>query len=317
MTMSVPAGRTGKSGIITILFTVFAMALTDAFVKHASSQMSLWQIYVCRSCMALPLLLVLAKGHYRPKAPAWVALRSVLLVVMYLAIYAAIPILDLSVIAATLYTGPLFIVLLSALFLNEPVLPAHWIAVALGFLGVLFVVQPSGAGFTTLSLVPVIAAFLYASAAVLTRAKCASEAPPVLAIGVNVALVACGAVASIALLLFPAANAAHYPFLLGQWSKFDRETLIVLMTMALLIVAVTIGLARAYQSARPHIIATFDYAYLIFAAFWGFVFFGEVPNGATIFGMALIMLAGIVVLKAGTGNRPARPKKPRWTQSYR
>ncbi|MFS4582775.1 DMT family transporter [Phaeobacter sp. C3_T13_0] len=286
------------TGIITILLTVFAMALTDAFVKYASSNMTLWQIYVCRSLLALPFLVLLARGRIWPQALGWVTLRSIMLMAMYLAIYAAIPVLDLSVIAATLYTGPLFIVLLSAIVLKEPIRLSHWGAVALGFVGVLCVVQPGGAAFTILSLIPVVAAFLYACAAVLTRAKCTRETPVALAINLNLALIFCGALVSVGLFIASPSGAANYPFLLGTWSGFDWHTVSVLAVMAVLIVGVTLGLARAYQSPRPQIIATFDYAYLIFAAFWGYAFFGEVPDIGTVVGIVLIILAGILVLRA-------------------
>ena len=62
---------------------------------------------------------------------------------------------------------------------------------------------------------------------------------------------------------------SSYPFLLDTWSPFGGNSLKVLGIVAVLIVAVTIGLAHAYQSPRPQVIATFDYAYLIFAAFLG------------------------------------------------
>ncbi len=305
MMPTLPSERTMTSGIITIILTVFAMALTDAFVKYASSDMTLWQIYVCRSCLALPVLVLLAKGRIRPMALGWVSLRSLMLVAMYLAIYAAIPVLDLSVIAATLYTAPLFIVLLSALFLKEQIRLAHWCAVGIGFVGVLVVVQPRGADFTSLSLIPVIAAFLYASAAVLTRAKCVAEAPVTLAISLNMALVICGALVSLGLWLFPVTDADRYLFLLGTWSPLNAATLGVLAIMAALIIGVTLGLARAYQSPRPQVIAIFDYAYLIFAAFWGFVFFGELPDKFTIGGIALIALAGLMILNTDSPEAKA------------
>ena len=295
--------RTVILGIVTILLTVFAMALTDAFVKYASADMTLWQIYVCRSALALPLLALIARGKVLPKAIGWVALRSVALVAMYLAIYAAIPLLDLSVIAASLYTGPLFIVILSAVALRERVRLRQWIAVALGFIGVLLVVQPNGADFTVLSLIPIIAAFLYAVAAVLTRAKCAEEAPASLAVSLNAALILCGIGAILWLWVFPSPFAPIYPFLFGTWAPLDIRTVGILCVMAALIIAVSVGLARAYQSPRPQIIATFDYAYLIFAAFWGYVFFKEVPDVWTVAGIALIVVAGILVLIPASQTR--------------
>ncbi|WP_120499264.1 DMT family transporter [Roseovarius sp. EL26] len=287
------------TGIFTILLTVFAMALTDAFVKFSSADMTLWQIYVCRSVLALPVLVLLANGHFWPKAVGWVTLRSFVLVAMYLAIYAAIPLLDLSVVAAALYTGPLFIVILSAILLREPITPMQWIAVVLGFIGVLFVVRPNGADFTMLSLIPVIAAFLYAVAAVLTRAKCQDERPAALAISLNISLVVVGALVSFWLRISPSGYVERYPFLFAQWSSFSVQTLGILVVMAILIVGVSIGLAKAYQSPRPQVIATFDYAYLIFAAFWGFVFFGEKPQLWTMIGIALIIVAGVLVVIAG------------------
>lgn len=305
------ADQSLTTGILTILLTVFAMALTDAFVKFASAELTLWQIYVCRSVLALPVLVLLAKGQVWPKAIGWVTLRSLALVAMYLAIYAAIPLLDLSVVAAALYTGPLFIVILSAIFLREPVMPLQWIAVALGFVGVLFVVRPNGAAFTSLSLIPVIAAFLYAVAAVLTRAKCQDERPAALAISLNVALIVIGALVSLWLRIAPSDYAESYPFLFAGWSSFSVQTLGILVVMAVLIVGVSIGLAKACQSPRPQIIATFDYAYLIFAAFWGFVFFAETPQLWTMVGIVLIVVAGILVVVSGkTARDPSFDKMP-------
>ena len=166
-----------------------------------------------------------------------------------------------------LYTGPLFIALLSALFLKEPITLGHWLAVGLGFLGVLLVVQPSSADFSWPALIPVLAAFLYASAAVLTRAKCADEAPASLAVNLNTALILCGTVVFLALWLFPMPDASAYPFLLGTWAPLDATRVGLLCILAVLIVFFTMGLARAYQSPRTQVIATFDYSYLIFAAF--------------------------------------------------
>jgi len=290
-------------GIVVIVLTVAAMALTDAFVKFSSAGLSLWQIYVLRSLLAIPALLLLSRGVFRPAAPVWVALRSLALVAMYLAIYAAIPIIDLSVVAASLYTGPLFIVLLSGVFLREPIAWHQWGAVVIGFGGVVIVVGPAASDFTPLSLIPVAAALLYALAAVLTRAKCAGEAALTLAIWLNGFLLICGGAASLSIGMLGAGTLPDYPFLFGGWRPVGGREFIVLCVLAFLIVAVSIGLARAYQSPKPHVIATFDYTYLIFAAFWGYMFFGEVPGSGTLIGMALISFAGLLAV---IGPRRAR-----------
>ena len=65
-----------------------------------------------------------------------------------------------------------------------------------------------------------------------------------------------------------------------------------------------VGVARAYQIAAPSIIATFDYAYLVSAALWGFVFFSEKPDAWTIGGMILITLAGLLVAAPSSKKVP-------------
>ena len=296
-------------GVAIILLTVLAMSFADAVVKYASSSLPLWQIYVTRSLIVIPGLVALAMlgpraVDIRPKSSGWVYLRGFLLALMYLAIYAAIPLLSLSVIAASLYTAPLFIALLSAPVIGERVGLWRWIAICIGFAGVLVILRPATDGFSTLALIPVAAALLYALAAVITRTKCTAELPAAMALGLNFCLLAVGAIATLIIAIWQPSpsQSAVYPFLLGPWIVMGpREWEIVLLLAALMIV-ISIGLAKAYQSAPPTVIATFDYAYLAFAAFWGFVVFSEVPDTPTILGILMIAGAGFLVTARRTGS---------------
>lgn len=288
-------------GIVTIVATVFAMSVADAIVKYASANFPLWQIYLLRSVLAIPLLLLLLSRRRTglwPKAPGWAGLRSLLLALMYIAIYAAAPVLSLSVIAAALYTGPLFIALFSALLIGEPLGPRRWAAILIGFAGVLVILRPGTHAFSWAMLVPVLAALLYALAAIITRAKCAEEAPLALALALNLALLAVGAIGSAVVLLWhpSAAQAAVYPFLLGYWIAMGPREWAVILVLALLIIVIGAGLAKAYQSAPPAVIATFDYSYLLFAGFWSFLVFDQPPDAAAIAGMVLIAAAGFLVM---------------------
>jgi drug/metabolite transporter (DMT)-like permease len=296
-------------GVVTILGTVFAMALADAFIKFVSADMTLWQIYVLRSLIVVPILALLARGRAWPPVLRWILLRNVALTLMYLGIYGVIPFLSLPVLAASLYTGPLFIVVLSAVFLREPISARHWLAILIGFAGVLLIVRPAVSGFTPLALVPVVAAFLYALAAVLTRAKCNEVPALALALWLNLVLLAFGAVASLSIVYADIGAVIDYPFLFESWSVMGSRNWQVIFVLAGLMVGISVGLAKAYQSPHPQVIATFDYAYLAFAALWGFVFFGEIPDFWTALGMALIAAAGLVVLraKAAQGTPSAVP----------
>jgi drug/metabolite transporter (DMT)-like permease len=287
-------------GVLTILGTVLAMALADALIKHSSSGMTLWQVWVLRSVLVVPVLVALARNNLRTLWLGWVMLRSLILVLMYLGIYGAIPFLDLSVIAAALYTAPLFIVALSALVLREPVNRWQWIAILLGFAGAMLIVRPLTAAFSPLTLLPMAAALLYAMAAVLTRARCADVPATAMALSLNLMLLLVGSgVSALIALSGPLAAATANPFLFGHWQGMDAGDWQLVAGLAVLMIGIGIGFARAYQRPRPQVIATFDYAYLIFASFWGYAFFGEVPGHPTLAGMALIALAGALGLWAG------------------
>ena len=71
--------------------------------------------------------------------------------------------------------------------------------------------------------------------------------------------------------------------------------------MAVLAVVVILGsifAAVAYQNGPSAVIATYDYSYLAFSALWGFALFAEVPDALAIFGMGLIVTAGLMVLRS-------------------
>lgn len=305
-------------GVAVIVVTVFAMAFADTIVKYVSSHMPLWQVFVVRSLIAVPAIGAVAFfgsfRNFRPISLGWTMLRSLLLVMMYIAIYAGVPVLSLSTIAASLYTGPLFITLFSAILIGEPVGRGRWVAIVLGFIGVLFIIRPGSDAFSLAALIPVAAAVFYAIAAVITRTKCADERPIVLALGLNYTLLMVGTVATIglaALNLSPESQSI-YPFLIGNWVPMASREWAVVTILAFLIVGIGVGLAKAYQVGPPAVIATFDYSYLIFAAFWSYAFFGDLPDKFTVTGIALILCSGFLVLNpAGFKKRdnldPAAP----------
>jgi len=283
-----------------IVFAVFLMALQDAIIKVASSGLTLWQIYVLRSSLALPVLLVAGIGSaatLRSALGFWALFRAVLLMLMYVSLYASIRVLPLATMAAGFYTGPLFIALLSGLLIGEPVRRNQWLALAIGFAGVLLVLRPGAGSFTGYVLLPVLSGFLYALAAVLTRGRCQDTSPVTLAISLNIVLLAAGLLATLVLAVSAPSLAAADPFLFGRWAVMELSDWALVATLAVLIVGIGLGLAGAYRSAPPAIIASFDYSYLVFSTVFGVLMFAEVPDLQTVSGMALIAGAGFLTLR--------------------
>lgn len=298
-------------GVLAIIPAVFAMALTDAIIKNWSAGISLWQIWVLRSLLVLPVLFVLARGRVRTAGAGWIALRSLALILMYLTMYPALALMDLSLMGAAFYTAPLFIVILSALVLGQRIAAVQWLAILVGFAGLLLIVRPFGAAFTPVILLPVAAAFFYACAAIVTRARCLSTGSVVMGFWLNVAFLGFGGVAAALIEMGIPVPAVDFPFLLSGWQAMSLQDWSVIVLLSLLMTGVAIGVAHAYQSPQPAVIATLEYCYMIFAIFWGFVFFGEVPDLWTIGGMALIAAGGAAVLMGGVSSVGAELKMDR------
>ena len=283
-----------------IVLAVFGLSLGDGVVKLGASTFVLWQIFVLRALLALPVLIVVmaASAPELLRAPPgfrWAVLRSVLLVVMWIAYYVSLPHLDLSVAAAAFYTAPLVMSLLSGAFLGDRVGPAGWAALAVGFLGVLLILRPDVGTFNAYVLLPLVAATLYAAAMVITRTKCRSAHPLQLALVANATFPVIGGLVAIAIAFFDLRSGPD--FLTAPWSPMGRAAWLSMSVLAVAIIIGTLGAAIAYQRAPPAIVGTFDYAYVAFAFLWGLILLNEVPSALSTLGMGLIIAAGIVAVR--------------------
>ena len=290
--------------IAAIVASVFALSLGDAVIKAFSVSFPLAQLYVLRSLLALPILVAIVLLRRKatsllPIAPGWTALRSLMLAVMWIAYYVALPHIQLSVAAAAYYTSPLFITMIAALVVGERVGKLGGFAIILGFAGVLIMLRPEAGAFNAYGLLPIGAAILYAGAMVMTRTKCLQEDPMVLSLALNVTFILVGAVASLAILAFDLGTSlgAANPFLFGAWTSLGGTEWSVLALLAAVIVVGSLGAAIAYQAAPSSTVATFDYAYLAFATLWGLVVFAEIPDGLTLLGIVMIATAGILAVR--------------------
>ena len=134
---------------------------------------------------------------------------------------------------------------------------------------------------------------------ILTRTKCKGESPFVLSLSLIAAFIVVGGIASILIYLAnpgPAEIAVN-PFLFAHWTPMGTREWLSFLVMAAAIIAGSLGAAIAYQSAPASTVSTFDYAYVAFSVIWGIVFFTEFPAPITLFGMALIAVAGLIAIR--------------------
>jgi drug/metabolite transporter (DMT)-like permease len=280
---------------------LFLLAFQDSVVKLTSSELSLWQFQMIRAGLNLILLVLLTRVIWGTSCPppkrVWaVALRSLFLVGAMVFYFGGIPFLNLANIAAGLYVFPLFVAVLSALLLGERVGPRRILAILTGFAGTLLILKPGTDAFQLVALMPVCAGLCYAGTILTTRRLCRGESPVTLAFGVAITFFICGVLGVLTLTYTSEpALAARWPYLLTGWHSIELWVVMLIATCSLLNLTANMGLARAYQSAEASWLAPFDYSYIVFATFWGFVFWNHVPDALTLTGMSMIAGAGLFV----------------------
>jgi drug/metabolite transporter (DMT)-like permease len=286
--------------VAAILFMTFALSLGDALVKSTSGAFVIWQIFVLRSLLVLPVLYFWMRARAPdaltlPPALGWTIIRNAMLVGMWIAYYLALPHLKLSIAAAAYYTLPIFITLFSAMFAGDRIRKIGWLAVCLGFVGVLLILQPRADDFNGYALLPLISAVLYALAMILTRTKCRAVNPFMLSLSLNIAFVVVGAFATVLIWIF--ATEPRLGFMLAPWARMGGAEWLSIGLLACAILIGSVGAAFAYQNGPPSILGTFDFSYVGFALVWGLVFFAEIPDLRSLAGMGLIVVAGILSLQ--------------------
>jgi len=293
-----------KLAILAILTACFALSLGDAIIKQSSVSFTLWQIFIMRSIIAIPFLVYFVRIRtcetpIRPEHLSWTLLRSFILVMMWVFYYIALPHVPLSTAAAVYYVLPILITLFAALFAGDRISHKGWISVFIGFIGVLLVLKPQSESFNLYALLPLASAICYAIAMIMTRLKCANEKPMVLALWMNFTFVAVGAFAMTLIYLWSPTTAVidSNHFIFGEWTAMwlDEWKLMAILAVAMVIGSITAAIA--YQTEFSSTIATFDFAYVLFAALWGFLFFLEVPDPLSVAGILLIIGGGVLAVR--------------------
>ena len=293
-----------RLAVAAILGSNLAFSLSDAAIKLISANFVLWQIFVIRSVIAIPLLigaisLWFPSTSLAPHQFGWVTLRSLMLTLMLVAYLSSLPHLPLGVAAVTFYTLPIFITLFAALFIGDRIGLMGWTSVLLGFAGVALILRPTPNGFNGYALLPLVSAVLYALAMILTRTKCREEHPLILALGVNFSFIAIGLLATLLIAMVGGATdqGQGTSFLFGEWSTMGTAEWLTMALLAAGAIIGSVGAAIAYQSGSPAKVAIFDFTYVGFAALWGILFFAEVLDLVTLTGMALIIVAGVLAMR--------------------
>lgn len=268
--------------ILLMIGAIFCFSIMDAAVKALAPSVgvlpALWARYAGQMLFVLVLVLPRLRQVVRTRYPRLQFLRSILLMSATAFFFTGLSLIPLTDAAALMSTNPVLITLGAAIFLGEPLGLRRISGIAVALVGAMIVIRPGSDVFSLSAFFPLAAAVCYSGYALLTRRVGADE-------DVWTSLFYTGLVGTILLSL-------AVPF---QWQSPDKTGLALMLVIAL---AGTIGqltLIRAFSQGEAGMLAPYSYTGLGFAAFWGFVFFAEIPDFWTVLGSCVIAGAGLYV----------------------
>lgn len=268
------------------LYMAIAMAgftFNDTFVKAASASVNPAQIMLVRGAMASVLIFLLCwkTGALRPPRLLLskpVSMRAGGEMASTVAWLVGLPHLALANASAILQALPLAVTIGAAFILGEQVGWRRWLAIAIGFIGVLVIVRPGAEGFNIWSLAIVTCMVFAAFRDLVTRATPAEIPSAFLSLATSLLITMTGLV-----LLIP----------MGGWTPMSAKTLYQLMGAAFFLLFGYQYVIQAMRTGEIGFVAPFRYISLLWAIALGFLVFRDWPDLPMMIGAAMIVMSGI------------------------
>jgi drug/metabolite transporter (DMT)-like permease len=280
------ATRRRWRAIALMLLCVGVFSLMDAGLKTLSAHYPPFQVAALRGASSLPWLLawaLLSTGMAPLLRVRWSLhlLRGVLGITMMAAFVYALRTLPLSTAYSIFFVAPLLITALSVPFLGERVGPRRWIAIAIGFAGVLVVLRPTSAGMlTTAGLAVLLAALGYAVSAITVRVLARSDSTQAMVVWLML-LMAVGA----GLLAWP------------QWVPLRAEHGWLIVGLGIAGALGQWAITEAFRLGEASLLAPLEYTALVWGVLLDATLWGVLPDTVTWLGAGIIVASGLYLLR--------------------
>ena len=290
-------------GIFFLLLATLIGSLQSVAVKWIGGNYSVLEIVTVRSLIALPLTLFLfrmegGRGLPRTMSHKLEFIRGIFLFLSYTTYMMGLAALPLAEIESIRISGPLAITILSVVLLGEKVELSRWVALIVGLIGVLLIVQPGSANFNQGTIFVLISVLFYAFNVMVTRTLHITDSSATMAyystlIYLAATLIVSPITATIGEI--PDANPS-IAFLFHTWTVPTALDLIIMGGLGFVWAGWMYFMTRAYSVAQASAVAPFEYASLPINVMWGFLIWRDVPTLTTLSGAGLTLLSGMYIL---------------------
>ena len=291
--------KTLQAAFMIVVYATI-IGFTDNFVRVIAAEAGLWQFHATRTAMAMVLLALAAVPlglRLRPVNLGAVVARSTIHGLAMVIYFGALAFLPVALVAAGLFTAPIFVLLISRFAYDQVIGPFRIVAVVVGFAGAVLVLGPQALTGTSLpALLPVIAGAMYAMGNIATRQWCPLESAETLLAGFFVALGVIGVFGLVVLSLWPVAVPEGTAGFLERGPVWPSHSFLFWTLVQAAGSLIAVGLmVRAYQIADATRVSVFEYVILPASAIWSWLIWEEVLSPTAIAGMVLIVAAGVMI----------------------
>ena len=288
-----------------MMLSMAGFVLNDTLMKSLSADLPMFQAIFIRGTVATVLIGLLAWHRralwYRPTKPVAkiISIRVIGELGATVCFITALFNMPIANATAILQVSPLAVTLGAALILGEAVGWRRYSAIIAGFLGVMLIVRPGSDGFTIYSVYALAAVVFFVMRDLVTR-RLPSDVPSLFVTVIS----------SISVMTMAAGLTA-----MGSWQPVTLTQFAILACAAVFVLIGYLFGVMTMRVGEIGFISPFRYTILIWAMILGFVVFGDVPDGLTLLGSAIVVLTGIYAFHRERKLAAESPGEPAGTQT--
>lgn len=284
----VPFTSDAAKGICAMILGAGVLTLNDAVSKYLVESYPIGQILALRQVAALLMILAYVwwKGAWRDlriNDRAGHAVRGILHVASAVLIVWALSLLPIATVTAIAFSAPIIVLIFSMRVVGEQVSWTRWIAVLIGFAGVMVIIRPGGVSFEWALMIAVAAAFTNGLRDLMTRRLSRTDSSLSVLFWASVLVII--------------ASLFTIPF---GWRPLTPSASVWFVVNGMLNAGAHFLMIEALRLGDASLVSPFRYTAILWATLTGFLVWHHLPDALTLFGAALLIISGIIIARPGT-----------------
>jgi len=273
-----------QKAVLYMIGSVICFSTMDLIVKYLNN-VPFGQVLFMRFFFGMiPIFFLIPRNKiftfYKTKRPILHTFRAVSGTIAIIALFVGLRNLPLADVISLTFTGPLFVTIMSVIFLSEKVGIKRWSAVAIGFVGMLFIVRPAFEQMNFYYIFPVIFSIGFANVAISIRSLSKTEPNYLIAFYFSILSLLVGLITIVNGWIWPTLYEAFLFLLLGLAGGIAN-----------------LLLTQSYRLADASLVSPIKYLSLVVAVVAGYLIFSEVPKIMTLFGAGLIVMSSFIIFR--------------------